>query len=324
MKILITALGGFPLRSCIVLALYFSSVCVMFSASAMTSSSAIKSPVSLSESQKAALVNLLGDEDPAIYQVVRDKIISCGDGATEWLRPHTLSSEPAVRRRAQEIIQHFARRVADDRFLAFCLTEGNELNLEKGAWLLAQTQYPDINPDAYQALFDSYAGELRERIDPRADADALLGAVNEYVFDVLRFNGNEQNYYDPENSYLNRVVDRRTGNPINLCLVYLLLARRLKLPISGIGLPGHFVCRYQSTSEEYYIDVFNRGKLWTKANCIHYLLSRNYTVQDEYLAPASPRQILMRICGNLHQIYQHLEMADESTRLQRYLIALAK
>lgn len=290
----------------------------------MSSSAAIKTSDALSESQKAALVNLLGDEDPGVYEVVRDKILSCGEGATEWLRPHTLSSEPALRRRAQEIIQHFARRTADDRFLAFCLKEGNDLNIEQGAWLLAQTQYPDINREAYQALFDSYAGELRERIDPRAEAEQIIAAFNEFMFDVLRFKGNEQNFYDPENSYLNRVVDRRTGNPINLCLVYLLLARRLRLPIAGIGLPGRFVCRYQSTSEEYYIDVFNRGKIWTKAHCVQYLLSHNYPVQDAHLAPANPRQILMRICGNLHQIYQHLELSAESTRFQRYLIALAK
>jgi len=290
----------------------------------MGSIAASKSPDKLSESQKAALISLLGDEDPAVYQAVRDKILSCGQPVIKWLRPHTLSSDPALRRRAQEIIQHLARHTADDRFLAFCLTEGNDLNLEQGAWLLAKTQYPDINAEAYQALFDSYAGELLERVDLRADADQLLGAFNEYIFDVLHFTGNEQNYYDPENSYLNRVVDRRTGNPINLCLVYLLLARRLRLPISGISMPGHFICRFQSSTEEYFIDVFNRGKLWTKANCIQYLLYRNYTVQDDYLAPVSSRRMLLRICGNLHQIYQHLDLAEESIRLQRYLIALAK
>ena len=290
----------------------------------MSSSAAIKSHEKLSEGQKTALITLLSDEDPAVYQVVRDKILSCGQNAIDWLRPHTLSSDPALRRRAQEIIQHLLRHTADDRFLKFCLTEGNELNLEQGAWLLAQTQYPDINAEAYQALFDSYAGELRERIDPRAAAERILTALNEYIFDVLRFKGNEQNFYDPENSYLNRVVDRRTGNPINLCLVYLLLARRLKLPITGIGLPGHFICRFQSSSEEYFIDVFNQGKLWTKANCIQYLLYRNYNVQDDYLAPISAPRMLSRICGNLQQIYQHLEMADEATRFQRYLIALAK
>jgi len=290
----------------------------------MSVSAVIKPPEKPSDREKAALISLLVDEDAAIYRLVRDKILSCGPGATEWLKPHTLSSDPVLRRRAQEITQHFAREKADDRFLAFCLSEGNDLNLEQGAWLLAQTQYPDINIEAYQALFDSYAGELLERVDLRADADQLLSAFNNYVFDVLRFKGNEQNYYDPENSYLNRVVDRRKGNPINLCLVYLMLARRLRLPLAGIGLPGHFICRYQTPSEEYYIDVFNHGKLWTKANCIQYLVFRNYTVQDSYLTPVSSRKMLMRICGNLHQVYHHLGMAGEATRLQRYLIALAK
>src|ERR1700691_133910 len=146
----------------------------------MGSIAASKSPDKLSESQKAALISLLADEDPAVYQAVRDKILSCGQPVIEWLRPHTLSSDPALRRRAQEIIQHLARQTADDRFLAFCLTEGNDLDLEQGSWLLARTQYPDINAEAYQALFDSYAGELRERIDPRAEATHILATINEY------------------------------------------------------------------------------------------------------------------------------------------------
>jgi regulator of sirC expression with transglutaminase-like and TPR domain len=281
-------------------------------------------PAQLPESRKTALITLLTDEDPAIYQVVRKEILACGQGAIEWMRPHTLSSEPALRRRAQEIIQHLARQTADDRFLEFCLTHGEDLNLEQGIWLLAQTQYPDINVEAYQALFDSHAGELRERLDTRGDADRIIGTLNHYFFEVLRFTGNEQNYYDPENSYLNRVVDRRTGNPINLCIAYLLLARRLKLPLAGIGLPGHFICRFQSSTEEYYIDVFNKGKLWTKADCVQYLLQGNYKLQDDYMAPVTSKRLLMRVCGNLHQIYHHLELAEDTTRLQRYLIALAK
>jgi regulator of sirC expression with transglutaminase-like and TPR domain len=290
----------------------------------MSSSPAIQSPETLSETRKAALLNLLTDEDQAVYHAVRDKILSCGKPAVEWLRPHALSSDPTLRRRAQEIIQHLARETCDDRFLAFCLNQGEDLNLEEGCWLLAQTQYPEINVEAYQALLDSYTGELRERLNLRAPADQLLADYNQYLFEVLRFTGNEQNYYDPENSYLNRVIDRRTGNPINLCLVYLLLARRLRLPIAGIGLPGHFLCRFQTPSEEYYIDVFNRGKLWTKADCVQYLLRGNYSLEDDHLTPISPRRMLMRICGNLHQIYQHLEQAGEATRFQRYLIALAR
>ena len=278
----------------------------------------------LSESQRAALLNLLADEDPAIYQTVREKILSYGPPAAIWLRPHLLSREPALRRRAQEIVRHLDRQSADNRFLAFCLQHGEDFDLEQGAWLLAQTRSPDINVEAYQALLDSYADELEERLDFDTEPKSMLTTINEYLFQDLGFAGNEENYYDPQNSYLNRVVDRRKGNPINLCIVYMLLARRLRLPVAGIGLPGHFICRYQSIAAELYVDPFNRGKFLTKADCIQYLTRGNYSLRDDYLAPVTPRRLLLRVCGNLHQIYLQLEQAHEATRLQRYLIALAR
>src|SRR6185436_11866463 len=148
--------------------------------------------------------------------------------------------------------------------------------------------------------------------------------LNEYLFGELGFAGDEQNYYDPQNSYLNRVLDRRRGNPINLSLLYLFLARRLKLPMAGIGLPGHFVCRYQSTADEIYVDVFNRGRFLTKADCVQFLLNGNHGLREDFLTPVSTRRLLMRVCSNLHQVYLQLEKPEETTRLQRYLVALAR
>jgi regulator of sirC expression with transglutaminase-like and TPR domain len=286
----------------------------------VTSSSAKE----LSESQWKALVNLLGDDDPSIYQTVREKIVSFGEDAGEWLRPYRLSNDPLLRRRAREIVQHFDRQEADTWFLAFCLKHGEEFDLEEGVWLLAMTQYPDINVGAYRALLDHFAAELRERIDFSETDKEILTTINNYLFDELGFSGDQESYYDSQNSYLNRVVDRRKGNPINLSLLYLLLARRLQLPVAGIGLPGHFICRYQSTSEEIYIDPFHHGKFLTKADCIQYLVSGSHGLQDEFLAPVSTRRILMRICSNLHQIYSQMELSEETTRLQRYLVALAR
>jgi regulator of sirC expression with transglutaminase-like and TPR domain len=290
----------------------------------MSSAGSIVLPEKLSESRRAALLNLLADENPAIYQTVREKILSYGPQAAGWLRLHTLSSDAILRRRAQEIVLHFDRQAADNRFLGFCLKHGEELDLEQAAWLLAQTQYPEINLEAYAALLDSYAAELRERIDFNAEAKQTLAAINKYLFGELGFSGNDQNYYDPQNSYLNRVIDHRKGNPINLCLVYILLARRLRLPIAGIGLPGHFICRYQSTAAEIYIDAFNGGKLLSKADCVQYLVRGKHSLSDDYLAPVNPRRLLLRICGNLHQIYLRLELGEETTRVQRYLVALAR
>jgi regulator of sirC expression with transglutaminase-like and TPR domain len=278
----------------------------------------------LSQSQRVALLSLLGDEDPLVYRTVREKLLSCGPPAAEWLRPRTMSNDPALRRRARQIVLHFDRQAADDHFLAFCLRHGEEFDLEQGAWMFAQTQYPLINVEAYQAVLDGYANELRGRLGSTTGPQDILTIINQYLFGELGFAGNEENYYDPENSYLNRVMDQRTGNPINLCLMCILLARRLRLPVAGIGLPGHFICRYQSTAAEVYFDPFNRGKFLTKADCVQYLVNANCSLRDDYLAPVSARRLLLRVCSNLHQVYQRLELAAETMRLQRYLVALAR
>ena len=281
-------------------------------------------PTEISQNQRIALVSLLADEDPAIYRTVREKILSCGPPAAEWLRPHTISNDPALRRRACQIVLHFDRQAADDHFLAFCLRHGEEFDLEQAAWLFARTQYPLINVEAYKAVLDGYANELRGQLDSTAEPQNILTIVNQYLFGELGFAGNEENYYDAENSYLNRVMDQRTGNPINLCLMYILLARRLRLPVAGIGLPGHFICRYQSSAAEIYFDPFNRGRILTKADCVQYLINANCSLQDDYLTPVSSRRLLLRICSNLHQVYQRLELAAETMRLQRYLVVLAR
>jgi len=278
----------------------------------------------LTDKQRAALISLLADEDPGIYRTVREKLISYGQSAVQWLRPFLLSPEPIMRRRVLEIVHHLARRNTDERFLTFCLNNGEEFDLESATGLLAQTQYPDMNVAAYQALYDSWAADLREHLDFAAQAEDLLAGLNAYFYGELGFHGDESYSENPENCYLNRVVDQRTGNPISLCTVYLFLARRLRLPIAGIGLPGHFICRFQSSTREFYIDVFNQGQFWTKADCIKHLIKTSHSLQEGYLSPVSSRRMLLRMCANIHQTCSQLNMVEEAGRMQRYLVALAK
>lgn len=259
-----------------------------------------------------------------VYAAAREQLLLQGMDTLDWLRPHLLSPDPVLRRRVREIIEHLSRQSADTNFLEFCLKQGEDLDLETGSWLLAATHFPQISIEGYRAILDDFAATLRERISLSGEAEEMLRGINRYLFGALGFHGNEENYYEPDNSYLNRVLDRRTGNPIGLCVLYILIARRLKLPVTGIGLPGHFICRYQSSATEVYIDPFNAGRILTKADCVQYLLQGNFKVRDDYLAPVSPRRILLRVCGNLHQIYLRQDRAPETTRLQRYLVALAR
>jgi regulator of sirC expression with transglutaminase-like and TPR domain len=281
-------------------------------------------PVTVSIGEQRALLTLLADEDPAVYQTVRQRILSEGEAVMSWVEPATRSNDPVQRRRAIEIMRHISTRNADDRFLAFCLNSGEDLDLEEGVFLLARTRYPEINPSGYSALLDHFAGDLRDLIDFGAPAPQIIGAINDYLFRQQNFHGNEENYYESENSYLNKVIDRRKGNPISLCLIYLFLARRLHLPVAGIGMPGHFLCRFQTTTDELFIDAFNNGKILTKGDCVKYLLHTRDGFKEAYLSPISPRRTLLRVCSNLHQIYSQQTRPDDIARFQRYIVALAK
>src|SRR6185369_14489064 len=111
----------------------------------MQAQAPVKTNGKLSDSQRSALISLLGDEDPAVYDTVRAKLISFGPEVIEWLRPCTISNEALLRRRARRIIESLERKNADEYFLTFCVSRGEDLPLEQGAWKLAQTQYPEIN-----------------------------------------------------------------------------------------------------------------------------------------------------------------------------------
>jgi len=278
----------------------------------------------LSENQRAALISLLADDDTAVYQMVRERLLSYGPIAYEWLRPHTLSSDPKMRRRAREILTAHARQECHERFMEYCRRNGEDLVLEEAVGLLGQTRYPEINLEAYSALFDGWAMELRDRISPVNPAAENLAIINRFLFEELGFSGNEHYGYEPESCYLNQVVDSRRGNPISLCAVYLFIARRLCLPVAGIGLPGHFICRYQSSTTEIYVDCFRKGMFLTKADCIKHLLNANYGLANGHLSPVSPKRMLLRMCNNLVVTYGHLENTEEAALVQRYIAAMSR
>ena len=187
---------------------------------------------------------------------------------------------------------------------------------------LARDEYPDVDVEAYLSELAGMAHEARAHLC--GDLTTQVRGLCRYLFHEMGFRGNSQAYYDPRNSYFNQVLDSRLGIPITLSAVAMGVGARAGLPLFGVGLPGHFICRYQSTFDEVYVDAFHHGKLLTKADCIQYLVSGNHSLQDEFLAPVSTRRTLMRICSNLHQIYCQMELAEETTRLQRYLVALAR
>ena len=144
------------------------------------------------------------------------------------------------------------------------------------------------------------------------------------LFDELGFFGNEVDYYDPANSYLNQVMDRRRGIPISLSVLYLFIGRRLQLPVAGVGMPGHFLCRFQTSREEFYIDPFHCGELLSRIDCKRRIANLSVQYDESHLAPVTSRRMLQRMIANLHLNHKEREQRAEAERLQRYLIALSR
>lgn len=257
----------------------------------------------LREADRLALVKLLADEDATVLRLLEERFAVMGPDGQAFLRDILNGPNPDARRGAESILQSLRERDAAEAFCRFAATCNEPTDLETGCWLLAKTRYPDVEESAYHARLDELALELRARLTGRETPRATVEVINRHLFLTLGFRGNKRDYYDPDNSYLNRVLDRRLGIPISLSVLYLLLGRRLKLPLSSVNLPGHFVLQWQSHKLRFFIDPFNEGRLLSEKDCREYCDQIGLKFTSHSLDEASTRQILTRMCNNLQSIY---------------------
>jgi regulator of sirC expression with transglutaminase-like and TPR domain len=189
------------------------------------------------------------------------------------------------------------------------------INLAKAALFVAQEEYPHLDTEEYLNALDTIALELSERLPSDRYPMKVIQVINQYLYEDLGFTGNTENYYDPRNSFLNDVIDRRTGIPITLAVVYLEIARRIDFPMVGIGMPGHFLLRPDVAEMEIFVDAFHGGEIMFPQDCeerLSQVYQQPVTLQPEYLPILSKTQILVRMLSNLKYIYlnqQDLERA---------------
>jgi regulator of sirC expression with transglutaminase-like and TPR domain len=181
-----------------------------------------------------------------------------------------------------------------------------EIELAKAALLFAKEEYPDIDIDKYLRKIDLMAVEIKRRVGHNTDPYFLMSEINKYLFNEEGFRGNEEDYYDHRNSFLNDVLDRKTGIPVTLSVLYMEISRKVGLPISGVGFPAHFIVKYHDADEEILIDPFNKGRILSENDCQE-MLNRIYggglKLKRDLLQPATKKQILTRMLHNLKSIY---------------------
>ena len=210
------------------------------------------------------------------------------------------------------------------RFARLVSRPETAIDLAEVALVIAQEEYPELEVARYLSCLDEMGAEVRARVGPAEDPHRLIAALGDYLFRDQGFHANTDDYYDPRNSFLNDVMDRRIGIPITLSTVYLEVGRRLGLHLHGVGMPGHFLVKYAAPDEEIVIDPFSGGALVSHAECQR-ILDRLYhgkvAFEPRFLATVGTRQILARMLNNLKAIYFHRqEYAKALGVVERLLI----
>ena len=192
------------------------------------------------------------------------------------------------------------------QFAAQLARPEQELELDRATLLLAAEEYPHMEIAPYLIQLDQFAAQAREFDEPEALPITRLLRLNEVLFTQLSFRGNSENYFDARNSFLNEVLERRTGIPITLAVIYLEVARRLGLQLFGVGMPGHFLVKHVDENDEILLDPFHAGRLLSEDDCFRMILQMyqgNLVFQRSYLNAVSKKQILVRMLQNLKGIY---------------------
>lgn len=198
------------------------------------------------------------------------------------------------------------------------LAGSGEGNLDEAALEIARFEYPELDLAANLLQLDSLARELRGRVADLSDGPEFVLAARKFLFHELGFHGNEVDYYSPRNSCLNHVLERRTGIPITLSVLYLEIARRLEMPVFGVGLPRHFVVEYNDGTFSTYIDPFHDGRFLKPADC--YELAGARVADPALLRRASKREILARMLHNLRAAYVRAQRFDQALNVLDLMI----
>ncbi|WDS37697.1 SirB1 family protein [Pseudoxanthomonas sp.] len=188
------------------------------------------------------------------------------------------------------------------------------------ALLIARDEYPDLDADLYDTLVQSHAEHLRHETDMIESWPLKMAAINRHLFEELGYAGDHDEYYDPRNSYINEVFERRLGNPISLAMVQIEVARRLGVPLDGVSFPGHFLVRLPVDDGILVMDPFNGGRPLgadelrerAKPHLGGDVPDDNALLQ--ILDPAPHRAILVRVLRNLHGVYAERGEWDRAAR----------
>ena len=205
------------------------------------------------------------------------------------------------------------------------LTGNDRVDVARIALEIGRDAYPEIDVDAYVERIEHLTDRARSRFKPGSLVREILGQINWVLFVEEEFRGNQEDYYDPRNSYLNEVLDRGLGIPITLSVVYATMAERLGLAVAGVDLPLHFMLRVDDGDVTHFVDPFYGGAVYDRQGCerkLSVLSERPVTLSEAAVRPCSSQVLISRMLRNLKAIYTRAGDLASLLPIQRRLTAL--
>lgn len=268
-----------------------------------------------------SLMFLLEDPDPFVQEQVQLRFMELGDRAVpllDQIRVQTKDKEE--KKRAKEVLHQLTFATLKEDFAELLLEGiGNRAQLEKAVITLARFGHPTLRESEYVKTLDHFADMIRPSLRYRGNEREKMQTLMKFIFEDLNFRGDNKDYHNPANGFIDQVIERRKGLPISLSLVAMFIARRLELPVFGVNMPIHFMLAFIGEKEEQLIDPYDQGAEVSYDQCYFFLKKNNVTPKPEHFKMASDIDILARCIRNLMHSYERNEEQERVHELKSLL-----
>ena len=268
-----------------------------------------------------SLMFLLEDPDPFVQEQVQLRFMELGGRAVpllDQIRVQTKDKE--AKKRAKEVLHKLTFSTLKGDFAELLLEGiGNRAQRERAVITLARFGHPTLRESEYVKILDHFADMIRPSLRYKRSEREKMRILMKFIFEDLNFRGDNKDYHNPANGFIDQVIERRKGLPISLSLVAMFIARRLQLPVFGVNMPIHFMLAFVGEKEEQLIDPYDQGAEVSYDQCYFFLKKNNVTPKPEHFKMASDIDILARCIRNLMHSYERNEEHDRVQELKSLL-----
>jgi regulator of sirC expression with transglutaminase-like and TPR domain len=276
----------------------------------------------MEESEIKALVSLLDDDDRQVVSHVEEKILSLGTTVIPHLeREWETNFSPVVQKRIEELVHTLQYELLKERLKSWYLEP--QPDLLTGMWIISTYQYPDIGLETLKQELEQIYYDTWLEFRPEQYPFDQIKVINGVLFNKLKFGANTKNFHSPGNSMINVVLETHKGNPITLCVIYMLVAQKLKLPVHGVNLPNLFILTYRDPNHTFYINAFNKGLIFSRQDIENYIHELHLVPQPSFFEPCNNVEIIRRTLRNLIMSFEKMGEHAKAEEVKMLLVEIS-